>query len=141
MNNFLKPEGAEVMRRAFHQFKLKSIGNWTEFVKTLSIGTDGQHVLITYQYLLQTVLTLLVKDRHATDKDDNVNISKEEEQVLRYIAGGSAPPSAKQGSCYPPPPPNLFCIIGYKIGIFIINYNIFLAKWSPDFRKWKPTFL
>ena len=55
---YLKPEGAEVMWRAFHQFKLNSIGNWTEFLKTLSIGTDGHHVLITYQYLLQTVLTL-----------------------------------------------------------------------------------
>ena len=90
---FLQPDSSEMMWRAFHKYKLESIAGFEEFLKSVNITESGQHVNIVYQYILQTVLSLIVIDRNSHDKpketltEEDVPISKEEEQVLRYVAG------------------------------------------------------
>ncbi|XP_022088017.1 uncharacterized protein LOC110977844 [Acanthaster planci] len=94
-DKFLQPEAMDVVWKHFHKFKLSSIHEWKSFLESISICTDGNHIHIVYQHLLLSVITLLIKDRHATDlpvapSNSQVsisNISKEEEQVLRYVAG------------------------------------------------------
>ncbi|XP_022107679.1 uncharacterized protein LOC110988470 isoform X2 [Acanthaster planci] len=90
----LKPESYELMWHCFHKFRLNSIEKWKSFLVSLNLYSDGQHTHIAYQYLLQAVVELMLKDRNEFDLPrkqisdvDTKTISKEEEQVLRYVAG------------------------------------------------------
>ncbi|XP_022111422.1 uncharacterized protein LOC110990655 [Acanthaster planci] len=90
---FLKPEASAMMWTAFHKFKLESSSDLMKLLNSLNIDSSGKFVHITYQYILQTVLSLMVNDRYSVDNpDETVNdketpLSREEEQVLRYAAG------------------------------------------------------
>ena len=88
----LKPEGYEMVWRSFHTFRINSIGKWKEFLRSINLDDSGQHIILVYQYLLQSVLNLLMKDRNELEKPQQPTveikpITKEEEQVLRYVAG------------------------------------------------------
>ena len=86
------------MWRTFHDFRSNNehVRKWHEFLKSVGINEEGKHTHIVYQHLLQFILGLIVNDRNSHDKPESaVNIpvtlsdkmSKEEEQVLRYVAG------------------------------------------------------
>lgn len=91
---FLQPEAMDVVWRKFHEFKMSPItlGNWKSFLRSLGISTEGSHVNIVHQHFMLTVITLIIKDRHTMDLpasscDTQEPLTKEEEQVLRYVAG------------------------------------------------------
>ena len=89
---FLQPEAMDMVWKAFHQYKLKSIKEWKLFLASLQILTDGKHIHIVYQHLLLDLVALIIKDRNTADSppqnpSSDVVLSKQEEQVLRYAAG------------------------------------------------------
>ena len=53
-----------------HNYKIERNDKWIEFLQLVKINSHGQHVLILYQYLVQQVLNLLLKDRNTTDKPE-----------------------------------------------------------------------
>ncbi len=91
-DKFLQPEAMDKVWQAFHKFKLTSGNEWKAFLDILRIDSLGNHIQIVYQHLLLDIVTLLIKDRNEADlplsqSDKKVPLSKEEEQVLRYVAG------------------------------------------------------
>ena len=93
-DKFLQPEAMDIVWKKFHEFKLSTahLDNWKSFVNSVGNSSDGSHVNIVYQHILLTIITLLIKDRHVTDLpatslNNQETLSKEEEQVLRYVAG------------------------------------------------------
>lgn len=89
----LKPEVYEGMWRKFHEYRISSCTKWEEVLEVLHASYKSTHAMkLTYQYLIQAVFGLLMKERNKADLPEkdmtvNVEIEKEEEKVLRYIAG------------------------------------------------------
>ena len=91
----LKPEVYEGMWRNFHVYRLSSCSDWGNFIKSLDISIKCDHsIKLTYQLLIQSVFGKLMKERNNKDLPDkeppsnsSKPIDKEEEKVLRYVAG------------------------------------------------------
>ena len=60
----LKPETYDTVWHAFHSFRLTSTTTWTELLNLMNLKSEGQHTIIAYQYLLQAIVDLLIKDQH-----------------------------------------------------------------------------
>ena len=90
-NSKLKPEVYEGMWMNYHKLKTQLTTEWDIFLSLSDIHSTGKHVLIVFQKLLLDVFLLLLKARNATEvKDITSNeekMDKEEERVLRYVAG------------------------------------------------------
>ena len=90
----LKPEAYEGMWRNFHVYRVTSCAEWEKFLKSLNISSRSDHSMkLAFQYLIQSAFSKLMKERNNADlpeKESSTNlnpIEKEEEKVLRYVAG------------------------------------------------------
>ncbi|XP_038057804.1 uncharacterized protein LOC119729269 [Patiria miniata] len=93
-SKYLKPEGYEILWRAFHKYRLEVNDKWIELLQAMGLYREGQHVHLVCQFLLQAVLQAIIEDRNKQDKPiDNQaetkseSLSPQEEQVLRYVSG------------------------------------------------------
>ena len=66
----LKPEGYEMVWSQFHRFRLTSVEKWLKLMTSLELNERGQHVVLTYQFLLQAVVDLIMKGRNRIDLPD-----------------------------------------------------------------------
>ncbi|XP_033114336.1 uncharacterized protein LOC117114751 [Anneissia japonica] len=88
----IKPEANEMVCRVFHQYTLSGGVKWKKLMESLDLDTEGQHVGTLNHFVMRTLLSLILTDRH--DKDmpkpkvqEPKPLDQNEEQVVRYVAG------------------------------------------------------